>query len=261
MENIDNKIKFQGFKVDALSVRSYLLFTDMAIDAARLAGKYLQDCLSYQDNARVILATGTTQIKFLEALITLGGIDWSRIVFFHLDEYLGIEENHIGSFRRYLRDRVENVLKPKAFHYIQGDTIQPLDECDRYTKLLQEKPIDLCLLGIGENGHLAFNEPSIADFNDTKAIKLVKLDNSTRQQQVNQGYFSQLDAVPQYAFTLTIPTICTAKKIFCMANGDRKSYIVKEMLKGEISPKCPASVLRYQANATLFLDAGAANLL
>lgn len=260
MGNIE-EIKFQSFQVDALSVRSYLLFTDMAIDAASWAGKYLQDCLKYQDNARVILATGTTQIKFLEALIKFGGIDWSRIVFFHLDEYLGIEANHIGSFRRYLRDRVENVLKSATFHYIKGDAIQPLEECDRYTQILKEKPIDLCLLGIGENGHLAFNEPSIANFNDTKAIKLVKLDNSTRQQQVNQGYFSQLDAVPQYAFTLTIPTICAAKKILCMANGDRKSLIIKEMLKGEISPKCPASVLRLQSHATLFLDADAANLL
>lgn len=156
---------------------------------------------------------------------------------------------------------MENLVKPLEFHYIEGDAKEPLVECDRYSKLLKAQPIDLCCLGIGENGHLAFNEPSVADFNDPHSVKLVKLDNSTQQQQVDGGFFLHLEAVPQYAFTLTLPMICSAKKILCLAPGKRKDKAVKQMLSGCISTNCPASVLRTQAQATLFLDADSASLL
>ncbi|MGK7875862.1 MAG: glucosamine-6-phosphate deaminase [Xenococcaceae cyanobacterium] len=249
------------FLVDALSVRLYNWETELARDAASIAQNYLQSILTQQGAATAILATGNSQIKFLEALIALGGVDWSRITLFHLDEYLGISADHSASFRRYMRERVENKVKPRQFHYIEGDALQPLDECDRYTKLLQGQPIDLCCLGIGENGHLAFNEPSVANFDDPRQVKLVKLDLQNRQQQVDEGHFPNLEAVPQYAFTLTIPMLCSAKKILCFAPEKRKAKIVKEMLKGAISTACPASVLRKQAHATLFLDANSASLL
>ncbi|HEY9725578.1 MAG TPA: glucosamine-6-phosphate deaminase [Chroococcales cyanobacterium] len=251
----------QTFQVDALSVRQYNNEAQLAGDAAQHAHDYLQSVLARQGAATVILATGNSQIKFLEALAALGGVDWSKVTCFHLDEYLGIDANHPASFRRYLRERVEERVKPLQFHYIEGDASQPLTECDRYTKLLLAQPIDLCCLGVGQNGHLAFNEPSVADFQDTRSVKLVKLEQSTRQQQVDGGYFPNLDAVPQYAFTLTIPTICSAQQILCLAPGKHKAPAVKEMLQGSIRQNYPASILRTQATVTLFLDANSASLL
>jgi len=249
------------FSVDALTVRLYDRADELTTDAAKITQRYLQNRLARQDTATVILATGNSQIEFLATLVNLGEIDWSRIVFFHLDEYLGIDANHPASFRRYLCERVEKQVNSAAFNYIEGDTVQPLVECDRYTKLLLSQPIDLCCLGLGGNGHLAFNEPSVADFQDPHYMKLVKLELPTRQQQVNQGYFTEIEAVPQYAFTLTIPAICLAKKIFCFALGKHKATAVRQTLEGTIATSCPATILRNQAQATLFIDADSASLL
>ncbi len=249
------------FQVDALSVQVYQSETKMAMAAAQLVQSYLQDVLSRQGRAAITLATGNSQIKFLEALFALEGVDWSRINFFHLDEYLGIDAAHTASFRRYLRTQVERRVNPAAFHYIEGDAMQPLAECDRYTQLLRAQPIDLCFLGVGENGHLAFNEPSVADFNDDYGVKIVKLELATRQQQVNGGHFPTLVDVPQYAFTLTIPMLCDSKKIICLASEKRKAEVIFEMLRGAIGTTTPASVLRTKAQAMLFLDRDAASLL
>ncbi|MBD2354152.1 glucosamine-6-phosphate deaminase [Tolypothrix sp. FACHB-123] len=248
------------FRVDELTVQIYNTEAEMARDVAEIVRNYLQNLLQQQDTAAVLLATGNSQLKFLDALIALGGVDWSRIILFHLDEYLGISADHPASFRRYLRERVEQRVQPQKFYYLEGDTLQPLAECDRYTKLLQAQPIDLCCLGVGENGHLAFNDPSVADFQDPYTVKLVKLDAINRQQQVNTGQFPNLETVPQYAFTVTLPLICAAKKIICLAPDKRKANVVKDILQGSIDPKCPASILRQQAQATLFLDRDSASL-
>ncbi len=239
--------------MDDLSVKIFSDPAELSHNAAILAIEYLTSLLAKQETLSLVLATGNSQLQFLDALVT-SNLDWSRIVLFHLDEYLGISANHPGSFRYYLSSKVEQRVKPYKFHYITGDALQPLKECCRYTKLLQQHPIDLCMLGIGNNGHLAFNEPSVADFHDTETVKIVKLEPTTRQQQVNGGYFPNLDAVPQYAYTLTIPAICSAKQIFCLASGTRKADIVQKMLFSEISPECPAPILRKQPQATLFLD-------
>ncbi|BAY16219.1 glucosamine-6-P isomerase [Nostoc sp. HK-01] len=249
------------FHVDDLSVQIYNSEAEMAIDVAQIVRKYLEDVLKKQDKAAVLLATGNSQLKFLDALIQLGGVDWSKITLFHLDEYLGITADHPASFRRYLRERVENKLNPQQFHYIEGDTLEPVAECDRYTQLLQAQPIDLCCLGVGENGHLAFNDPSVANFQDPYSVKLVKLDLVNRQQQVNTGHFPNIDSVPQYAFTVTLPLICSANKIICLAPAKRKAQVVKQMLQQTISTDCPASILRHQSQATLFLDTNSASLL
>lgn len=248
-------------QVDALTVRLYDQESELINDAAQTAHNYLQNLLIQQSTAAITLATGNSQIKFLEALTALGGIEWSQITLFHLDEYLGIDAAHPASFRRYLRERVEQQVKPAAFHYIQGDAMLPVAECERYTQLLLAQPIDLCCLGLGENGHLAFNEPSVADFDDPYSVKLVKLELTTRQQQLHQGHFPTLESVPQYAFTQTIPTICSAKKLLCLAPEKRKALAVKEMLHQPISARYPASVLRTQAQTTLFLDTDSASLL
>lgn len=249
------------FNVDDLCVQVYNNETELAQSAAQIGQAHLQAALTRKEIAAVMLATGNSQIQFLKASIALGGIDWSRIVLFHLDEYLGIQAESPESFQYYLRETVEKKVNPAYFHYIQGDAPEPIAECDRYAKLLMAQPIDLCLLGIGQNGHLAFNEPEVANFDDPHRVKLVKLALLTRQALVNPDDFSHIEAVPQYGFTVTIPMLTSAQKIICLAFGQIKASIIKKMLTDAIAPTCPASVLRKCANATLFLDKDSASLL
>jgi glucosamine-6-phosphate deaminase len=172
---------------------------------------------------------------------------------------LGIGGTHPASFQLFMRELVEQKVSPRKFNYLAGDTVEPIAECDRYHGLLSAQPIDLCFLGIGETGHIAFNDPEVADFKDPYPVKLVKLADKSRQQQVNTGFFDRIEAVPQYALTLTLPTICRARRICCLAMGARKAGIVKTMLTGEISHVCPASILRKYPTATLYLDEAAAS--
>ncbi len=251
----------KDFCVDNLGVQIYDSEAELALSAATIVQQDLQQILKHRQTATILFATGNSQLQFLEVLTKFNNIDWSRIVCFHLDEYLGISANHSSSFRYYLRERIEKHISPHKFHYIEGDALQPLQECDRYSRLLTAQPIDLCLLGIGANGHLAFNEPSVADFNDPYMVKLIRLDAVNRQQQASQGHFPNLESVPQYAFTLTIPMICAAKKIICLAPGKSKAKIVKQLLEGDIHPSFPASILRNQSQAHLLLDKGAASLI
>ncbi len=249
------------FQVDALSARVYAKQPELARDVAAIAQKYLPEILAKQGFAAAILATGNSQIQFLDELIRLGGVDWSRLTLFHMDEYLGLPADHPACFRRYMRERVEQRVQPRVFHYLAGDAEEPIKECDRYTKLLQAQPIDLCCLGVGENGHIAFNDPPVADFNDPRSVKLVKLDLKCRQQQVGEGHFPSVEAMPQYALTLTIPALCSAKKMLCIVPETRKAQAVRDMLRGPVSPACPASWLRKQPQATVFLDTDSASLL
>lgn len=249
------------FTVDSLAVRIYKTQNEMAAAAAKTAHDILLATLAAKNSAAVILASATSQILFLDYLTLYQDIDWSRITLFHMDEYLGISPDHPASFRRFLRERVESRVNPSVFHYIQGDADEPLKECQRYTSLLSQQPIDLCCLGIGENGHIAFNDPPVADFSDPFTIKLVKLDTACRLQQVGEGCFPTIDAVPQYAYTLTIPTLCSAKKMVCVVPEKRKANAVRNALKGPINPACPASILRQQKHCTLFLDTESAALL
>jgi glucosamine-6-phosphate deaminase len=249
------------FQVDELPVRVYASEEDLAQDAAREVQVFLQQCLAERGEASAILATGNSQVRFLEALIKLGGVDWSKLTLFHMDEYMGIDGNHQASFRRYMRERVEARVKPKAFHYLQGESDQPLDECARYADLLQMKEIDLCCLGIGENGHLAFNDPHVAEFDDPWSVKLVSLDLKCRQQQVDEGHFPSVDEMPRYAYTLTIPTLCAVRKMVCIAPEKRKAQAVHNALRDAVSTSCPASYLRTQKQAVLLLDQDSAALL
>jgi glucosamine-6-phosphate deaminase len=249
------------FQVDALQVEVYHQEADLVDSLVQQTQIYVQQLLKSQDFAAAILASGGSQIGLLKSLTTIGEIDWSRLTLFHLDEYLGISGEHPASFQRYMQKLVTERVHPRQFHYLAGDTLEPIAECDRYHQLLSAQPIDLCYLGIGETGHIAFNEPEVADFNDRYPVKLVKLDDKSRQQQVNSGFFDRIEDVPQYALTLTLPTICQAKKISCLAMGVKKAKIVKTMLTGEITPNCPASILRKYPQATLYLDTAAASLI
>ncbi len=247
--------------VDLLSVRMHKTQEDLALDAASMARECLCEAIAMRGRAFVVFACASSQIRFLEALVAEEGVDWSRVTAFHMDEYLGISPNHPASFRRFLRERLVERVNPGQTHYLQGDAAQPLAECARYAQLLAAQTIDLCCLGIGENGHIAFNDPPVADFADPHAVKLVKLDEASRQQQVGEGFFLDLAAVPQYSYTLTIPALCAAHKMLCIVPERRKAEAVRRTLNGPISTICPATALRQQSQATLFLDADSASLL
>ena len=249
------------FNVDSLPVRIYASESEMAADVAQSVHNYLVETISNQGQAAAILATGNSQIQFLERLVDLGGIDWSRMTLFHMDEYLGIDENHSAGFRRYMRERVENKTNPNVFHYLGGDAPEPIAECERYEALLKAQPIDLCCMGVGENGHIAFNDPPVANFEDKRLVKIVELDVACRMQQVNEGHFPDLEAVPKYALTLTVPALCSAKKVVCVAPETRKAKAVQSMLEGPVNTSCPASFLRTQSQATLYLDTDSTSLL
>jgi glucosamine-6-phosphate deaminase len=251
----------KSFSADALSVHVFASQDDLSVYVTGKVRATLNDAIARQGSAAAILATGNSQIRFLQRLAASGGIDWSRVTLFHMDEYLGLPADHPACFRHYMRERVEKLVKPRAFHYLAGDTDLPLDECARYTALLRAQPIDLCCLGIGENGHVAFNDPPVARFDDAHWVKLVKLDNPCKMQQVREGHFPLLEAVPPYAFTLTIPALCSAKKMLCLAPEKRKALPVKNTLQGPISTACPASILRRQPQCELLLDVDSAALL
>ncbi len=249
------------FQVDALKVEVYRHEADLVGHLVQHTQSYLTKVIDLQGSAAAILASGASQIKLLKELTTLGKVDWSRITLFHLDEYLGIGGEHPASFQLFMREMVAQQVQLKQFNYLAGDTLEPIAECDRYYQLLSAQPIDLCFLGIGETGHIAFNDPEVADFSDRYPVKLVKLADKSRQQQVNTGFFDRIEAVPQYALTLTLPTICQSQRICCLALGTRKAAIVKTMLTGEITPACPASILRKYPTATLYLDEAAASAI
>ena len=250
-----------SWKVDALSVRQFSTFADLVADAAREAHQQIVEAIRTRGSAAAILATGNSQLQFLDTLIGLGGIDWSKVTLFHMDEYLGIPGAHEGSFRFYMKHRVETRVTPKAFHYIEGDAPEPIKECERYEALLRQQPIDLCCLGVGENGHLAFNDPPVADFNESRWVKIVKLDEANRRQQAGYGYFKTLEEVPLYGVTLTVPALLSASCVLCLAPEKRKAKPVHDALKGPISASCPASALRARSQAILLIDDAAASLL
>jgi len=249
----------QTFRRDRLSVFVHANIQEMAYAAARAAAECLSQAIEQRGRAAAILATGNSQIVFLEALVQGQGrdwnINWSAVTLFHMDEYLGLPETHPASFRRYMRERVESQLNPGGFHYIEGDSLEPIRECERYAALLEQQPLDLCCLGIGENGHLAFNDPPVADFSDPKLVKIVRLDENCRRQQVGEGHFPEMSAVPQYALTLTIPALLRASRVLAIAPEARKANAVRQALCEPVSPACPASHLRTQEHCGLYLDA------
>jgi glucosamine-6-phosphate deaminase len=261
MDTANRVTPVRTWKVDDLQVEVYRDESDLVENLVDRTKTYLRDAIAQHGSAATILASGGSQIKFLQGLTAESEIDWGKMTLFHLDEYLGIGGNHPASFQTYMREAVTEKVHPHQFYYLMGDTLEPMAECDRYHQLLSAQPIDLCLLGIGETGHIAFNDPEVADFSDRYPVKLIKLADKSRQQQVNTGFFDRIEDVPQYALTLTLPTICQAKQISCLAMGEKKANIVRTMLTDRVSTKCPASILRKYSTATLYLDEAAASLV
>jgi len=228
--------------------------------AGQRAAHHLNAAISSTGSARIILASAPSQNELLSALLE-SSIDWSRVTIFHMDEYVGLDADHPATFRCYQRHKVLSHIAPATFHGIRGEVDDSAAECARYAGLLREAPIDLVCLGIGENGHLAFNDPPVADFNDPNWVKPVQLDELCRQQQVNDGCFPKVEDVPTRALTLTIPALLSARTIIGAVPGQRKAIAVRDTLVGPVATTCPASILRTHHNAALYLDTDSAALL
>lgn len=245
------------WQVDQLRVELYATIQDLACAAAKKVANTIQAAVLARGEARVIFATGNSQLAFLQELTQRQAIPWGQVTAFHLDEYIGLEPEHPASFRHYLHTHLVSRVALRAFHAIDGQAENLADECERYTALLAQAPLDLACVGIGENGHLAFNDPP-ADFGTPAWVHVVELDERARQQQVGEGHFAALQHVPLRAITLSIPAIMQVAKIVAIVPEQRKASAVAATLQIPISPDCPASQLRNHSNADLFLDSASA---
>jgi len=229
--------------------------------AARSAAQAFSDLDSAGNGLGVIFATGASQLDTLRALTSMPGLPWRKVHGFHLDEYIGIDENHPASFRRYLRENLTTRVPLAEFSEIDGSSADLDRVRQEYAEKLRAASPQLCLLGIGENGHLAFNDPAEANFDDPDAIKVVTLDTMCRQQQLAEGWFKSLEEVPERALTLTIPTLFKVPKLIVSVPGIRKATSVRRALQEPISTNCPATILRTHPDATLYLDPESASEL
>jgi glucosamine-6-phosphate deaminase len=246
----------QQGKSDRLRVKRFDSRAALGVDAAQDVAAYLRQRLSEQDVVRMVFAAAPSQNEFLAALAVIPDLDWSRIHAFHMDEYIGLEPDAPQRFSHFLRQHLFDVVLPGEVHLIpsHGD---PAAICADYSQKLNAAAIDVVCLGIGENGHLAFNDPPVADFNDPCSVKVVQLDDACRQQQVNDGCFATFAAVPTHAVTLTIPALMSGARLFCMVPGASKRAAVQATLHNAISTACPATCLRQHPNCTLYTDSDA----
>lgn len=247
-------------KVGQLRVQVHPNESAMGRAAAAGAAAAIKQALTINGEARIVMATGNSQYAFVDAL-TDESIDWSAVTVFHMDEYIGIDADHPASFQRWIRERIEKRFRPRMTEYIRGESDRPEAEAARYEDLLRDAPLDLVCMGIGENGHLAFNEPGMADFNDDRWARVVTLSETSRRQQVGEGHFPDLASVPKKAISLTVPALLSAGRVQVCVPEARKAKIVHEAMTAEISNACPATILRTRTNAALFLEPWSAELL
>lgn len=239
---------------DALQVEIYDTRAEMGLAAGKLAAKRIRECLARKPFANVIFAAAPSQNEMLQTLVREPDIDWSRVNAFHMDEYIGLPGDAPQRFGNFLKERIFDKLSFGSVHYIDCASSDMEAECARYTALLQKYPVDIVLLGIGENGHIAFNDPPVADFQDPKLIKVVSLDPICRQQQVNDGCFSDLDQVPKFALTLTVPALMAAEHLVCTVPAATKAWAVTQTVTGPIGEHCPATAMRLHKSAVLLCD-------
>jgi glucosamine-6-phosphate deaminase len=229
--------------------------------AARMGAECMRTAIAEQGQATIVLATGASQFEFLAALVGQENLDWSRVTAFHLDEYIDMPDTHPASFRKYLRERfLSHVPQLGAMHFIVGNATDLTAELTRVSRLVEARPIDVMFAGIGENGHLAFNDPP-ADFEAKESFKIVVLDERCRKQQFGEGWFPTLDDVPRQAISMTITRIASARKIVLSVPDARKAEAVRNAVEGPVTPMCPASVLQGHPECHLFLDSESSALL
>jgi len=242
------------FNSDKLKVKIYASRKTMGLEASEEAAAKIKELIAKKGEINMIFAAAPSQNEFLASLIADKEIKWEKINAFHMDEYIGLAADAPQGFGNFLRDRIFGKVSFKSVNYLNGNAADIEEECARYSKLLQENPTDIVCMGIGENGHIAFNDPHVAFFNDTKLVKAVELDDKCRNQQVNDGCFKSFDLVPTHALTLTIPALVAAKVVFCMVPAATKAEAVYNTVNGKISEVCPASILRTHDSATLYVD-------
>jgi len=243
-----------------MDVREFATKVEMGRAAAEEAATALREAIARKGRAHAIAATGASQFEFLDALTATPGIDWSKVVFFHLDEYVGMPESHPASFRRYLKERIVARVHPGAFHFIAGDVPDTAAEVRRVGDLIRAHPIDAAFVGIGENGHLAFNDPP-ADFETEEPYLVVSLDEACRRQQLGEGWFAGLEDVPRRAISMSVRQILKSERIVCVVPDERKARAVRDTVQEEVSPLRPASILRTHPRTSLYLDGASASLL
>ena len=251
----------KSFKVDKLQVEIYENRTLMGEAAARDIKAKIAELLSEKAEINMIFAAAPSQNDVLKSLVEDKSVEWNRVNAYHMDEYIGLDKDAPQGFGNFLKDHIFGLVPFKSVNYIDITATDPEKEAERYGKLLDQNPTDIVVMGIGENGHIAFNDPPVADFKDEKTVKSVKLDEVCRQQQVNDGCFASIDKVPTHAMTLTVPTLVRAPYLFCIVPAPTKAKAVHETLNGSIDEHCPATILRLQDNAKLYLDDQSSKLL
>ena len=249
------------FQKDKLKVEIYDTRAEMGNAAARDIKAKIAQLLAEKGEINMIFAAAPSQNEVLASLAEDKEIEWNRVNAYHMDEYIGLSADAPQRFGNFLTEHIFGRAPFRSVHYIDSTAADPEKEAARYETLLRDNPPDIVVMGIGENGHIAFNDPPVADFQDARGAKVVKLDEVCRNQQVHDGCFARLEEVPKYAITLTVPTLVSAPWLFCIVPAKTKANAVKECLTGEISEHCPASILRLQENAVLYLDKDSASLL
>jgi glucosamine-6-phosphate deaminase len=249
------------WKVDSLVVEVYDTRKTMGISAAKQVIRKIKDIIAEKGSVNMAFAAAPSQNEFLAELCNTKEVDWNKVTGFHLDEYIGLPKEAPQSFRRFLDDNIFHKIPLGKVHYLNGNAENLQDECDRYSCLLKEHSLDIACIGIGENGHIAFNDPHVADFEDPHWVKTVDLDERCRRQQVNDGCFADIRDVPVNALTLTIPAIMSTRHIYCIVPGPTKQEAVRNTLEGPIDTDCPASILRTHPSARLIIDRDASRLL
>lgn len=250
-----------NFIKDNLQIGVYADRLSMGRAAAEDIGNCIVKLLGEKEQINVIFAAAPSQNEVLKALTEDKRIEWNRINAYHMDEYIGLPADAPQGFGNFLKEHIFGLVPFKSVNYINCAASDPEKEAERYSRLLTENPVDVVVLGIGENGHIAFNDPPVADFNDPKKVKAVKLDGICRNQQVNDGCFARLDDVPEYALTLTVPALFCAKHMFCVVPAETKAKAVYETVNGSIDEHCPATILRTHSDARLYLDDKSSALL
>ncbi|HHT29719.1 MULTISPECIES: glucosamine-6-phosphate deaminase [Petrimonas] len=250
-----------AFTREMLEVKIFRIREEMGRKAALDVSVTIRKLLGEKDEINVIFAAAPSQSDFLKELRADPLIPWERINAFHMDEYIGLEADAPQGFGNFLRERIFGKVQFKSVHYINGLAEDISAECKRYAALLEQYPTDIVCLGIGENGHIAFNDPPVADFDDPEMVKVVELELACRQQQVNENLFTGLDKVPTHAITVTIPALLKADRLFCMVPAKNKAKAVYRTLNGEIGEECPASILRRKKGVVLYLDRESSSLL
>jgi glucosamine-6-phosphate deaminase len=249
------------YQVEKLQVKIMPNRTEMGKVAAEDAHRVIVQLLAEKEQVNMIFAAAPSQNEVLASLANDKEIPWNRVNAFHMDEYIGLSPEAPQGFGNFLKAHIFGLADFKSVHYINPAATDADAECERYTALLREYPTDIVVMGIGENGHIAFNDPPVADFNDPKTAKPVALDEICRNQQVNDGCFAHIDDVPKTAITLTVPTLFAGKKLFCIVPAKTKANAVRATLMDEINTACPASILRRHADAVLYLDGDSSALL